>query len=112
MEPYLRPMELCDWHILPIYTKRESSQTSTLVKRLSVTAKVPKARKPAAGFDIVANVRVTIGPGKRETIATGLALIVPGGIRGKLYGRTALAVKELIYTLRSLMRLTEERLWC
>lgn len=48
----------------------------------------------AAGMDVVAAEDVTIAPGARHAVATGLALAIPGGFEIQVRPRSGLALKH------------------
>ena len=51
----------------------------------------------AAGNDLTANESISISPGERASICTGLHLSIPAGWYGKIEGRSGLAFKKGIY---------------
>jgi dUTP pyrophosphatase len=53
----------------------------------------------AAGADLVANEAVTIAPGGRHAVATGVRLQIPPGYVGLVWPRSGLAVRHGIDTL-------------
>ena len=67
------------------------------VKRLSSNASLPRYATPgAAGMDLCAclSERVTLAPGERALIPTGLAVSIPRGYVGLGFARSGLAVKQ------------------
>ena len=67
------------------------------VKRLSSNASLPRYATPgAAGMDLCAclSERVTLAPGERALIPTGLAVSIPRGYVGLVFARSGLAVKQ------------------
>ena len=67
------------------------------VKRLSPNASLPRYATPgAAGMDLCAclSERVTLAPGERALIPTGLAVSIPQGYVGLVFARSGLAVKQ------------------
>ena len=48
----------------------------------------------AAGMDVVAAEAVTLAPGKRAAVATGLALAIPNGFEVQVRPRSGLALKH------------------
>lgn len=67
------------------------------VKRLSPNASLPRYATPgAAGMDLCAclSERVTLAPGERALIPTGLAVSIPRGYVGLVFARSGLAVKQ------------------
>jgi dUTP pyrophosphatase len=53
----------------------------------------------AAGADLYANEAVTLGPGERYAVATGLRIEIPPGHAGLVWPRSGLAVRHGIDTL-------------
>ncbi len=67
------------------------------VKRLSHGAGLPLpvyATSGAAGMDVVSAEDVTIAPGARHAVATGLALAIPQGYEIQVRPRSGLALKH------------------
>ena len=67
------------------------------VKRLSHGAGLPLpayATSGAAGMDVVSAEDVTIAPGARHAVATGLALAIPEGYEIQVRPRSGLALKH------------------
>lgn len=67
------------------------------VKRLSHGAGLPwpaYATSGAAGMDVVSAEDVTIAPGARHAVATGLALAIPEGYEIQVRPRSGLALKH------------------
>lgn len=67
------------------------------VKRLSPNASLPRYATPgAAGMDLCACLTesVTLAPGERALIPTGLAVSIPRGYVGLVFARSGLAVKQ------------------
>lgn len=67
---------------------------------LDGTAYIPtQAKRGDAGYDLYSPIALTIAPGKRELINTGIALAIPAGYYGRLAGRSGLANKAGIDVL-------------
>ena len=65
------------------------------VKRLNSFAKLPRrASAGAAGYDLTSTERVTIYPGNRALVSTGIAVKLPLGVYGRVAPRSGLAVKN------------------
>ena len=65
------------------------------IKRLHPDAKIPSyAHAGDAGMDLFAPESVTIAPGERKTIGTGLAFEVPDGYVGLLWDKSGLSHKH------------------
>ncbi|MFL6257450.1 MAG: dUTP diphosphatase [Pyrinomonadaceae bacterium] len=69
-------------------------------KRLHPEAKLPtRGSERAAGLDLYAVERVTLEPGARAAVRTGLAMAVPVGFYGRVAPRSGLAVRHGIDVL-------------
>lgn len=74
---------------------------------VSIARLHPEARIPAAayaddaGLDLSSVERVTLAPGERRTIATGLAVAIPPGYAGFVQPRSGLAAKRGITVVNS-----------
>jgi dUTP pyrophosphatase len=66
-----------------------------LVKRLDPTVPLPRyARTDDAGLDLHAAKTVTLAPGERALIPTGLAIALPPGYAGFVLPRSGLALRH------------------
>ncbi|HEX8720344.1 MAG TPA: dUTP diphosphatase [Pyrinomonadaceae bacterium] len=64
-------------------------------KRLHPEARLPtRGSAGAAGLDLYAAERVTLPPGGRAAVRTGLAVAVPAGFYGRVAPRSGLAVRH------------------
>ncbi len=64
-------------------------------KRLHPEARLPtRGSAQAAGLDLYAVERVTLAPGARAAVRTGLAVSVPRGFYGRVAPRSGLAVRH------------------
>src|SRR5256885_14482258 len=64
------------------------------VKRLHPEARLPTRGSPqAAGLDLYSVERVTLAPGARAAVRTGLSVAIPEGFYGRVAPRSGLAVK-------------------
>ncbi|HEX7957115.1 MAG TPA: dUTP diphosphatase [Pyrinomonadaceae bacterium] len=71
-----------------------------LFKRLHPEARLPaRGSAGAAGLDLCAVERVTIAPGGRAAVRTGLAVSIPTGFYGRVAPRSGLAVRHGIDVL-------------
>ena len=74
---------------------------------VSIARLHPQARIPAApyqddaGLDLSSVERVTIAPGERRTVATGLAVAIPPGYAGFVQPRSGLAAQRGITIVNS-----------
>ena len=65
------------------------------IRRLRPDAVLPTQAYPGdAGLDLAACERVTLDPGERATVATGVAVAIPGGYAGYVQPRSGLAEKH------------------
>jgi len=66
-----------------------------LVKRLDADAPLPTyAREGDAGLDLLASEDVTLQPGERTAVPTGIAVAIPEGFAGFVLARSGRALKE------------------
>ena len=71
-----------------------------LFKRLHTDARLPsRGSAHAAGLDLCAVERVTLAPGARAAVRTGLAVAIPEGFYGRVAPRSGLAVRHGIDVL-------------
>ena len=64
-------------------------------RRLSAAARPPaQAHEGDAGYDLHAAEAVTIGPGDRASVATGIAVAIPAGQAGLVVPRSGLAARN------------------
>lgn len=65
------------------------------VRLLNAHAKVPRrASAGAAGYDLTSTENVSIYPGTRGLVSTGVAVKLPPGVYGRIAPRSGLAVKN------------------
>ena len=65
------------------------------VTRLDDSLPLPVAAHPGdAGLDLYAAEDVTLGPGERAAIATGIAVAIPTGYAGFVHARSGRALRE------------------
>ena len=55
----------------------------------------------ASGMDLRADVEVTLAPGERRLVPTGLSVAIPAGFEGQVRPRSGLALREGITCLNS-----------
>jgi dUTP pyrophosphatase len=71
-----------------------------LVKRLCAEAKIPTyARAHDAGFDLFTIEKITLQPGERTQVKTGIALAVPSGCVGLIWDKSGLSHTAGLKTL-------------
>ncbi|MEA2418915.1 MAG: dUTP pyrophosphatase [Thermoleophilaceae bacterium] len=64
-------------------------------RRLSAAARSPaQAHEGDAGYDLHAAEAVTIGPGERASVGTGIAVAIPTGQAGLVVPRSGLAARH------------------
>jgi dUTP pyrophosphatase len=64
-------------------------------RRLDPSVQLPRrARHGDAGLDLAANEDVTVGPGDRAMVGTGLAVAIPPGHAGLVLPRSGLASRQ------------------
>jgi dUTP pyrophosphatase len=64
-------------------------------RRIDPTVPLPSYAHPGdAGLDLASNVDVEMGPGKRATVPTGLAVAIPEGHAGLVLPRSGLATRH------------------
>jgi dUTP pyrophosphatase len=65
------------------------------IRRLDPDAVLPAPAHPGdAGLDLVANAEVTLKPGERAMVPTGIAVAIPEGYAGLVLPRSGLASKH------------------
>lgn len=71
-----------------------------LVKKLDAAAKAPTYAHPGdAGMDLYALTGVTIEPGERVLVPTGIACAIPSGFVGLIWDKSGVAAKRGLKTL-------------
>ena len=69
--------------------------TEVLVTRLDPDLPLPAYEHPGdAGLDLRARERVTLGPGQRALVPTGVAIALPAGYVGLVCARSGLAIRK------------------
>ena len=72
--------------------------------KLHADAKLPtRGSDKAAGLDLYSIETVTLGPGERIAVKTGLAVAIPEGFYGRVGPRSGLAIKHGIDTLAGIV---------
>ena len=65
------------------------------IRRLDPDLPLPSyARSGDAGLDLLAAEDVTLGPGERHAVATGIAVAIPDGYAGFVHARSGRALRE------------------
>jgi dUTP diphosphatase len=66
-----------------------------LIKRLDPGLPLPAAAHPGdAGLDLLAAAAVTLGPGERAVVPTGIAIALPDGYAAFIHPRSGLAARH------------------
>ena len=74
--------------------------TTLFIKRLDPTVSLPQyARVGDAGLDLCARDTVTLAPGERVQVPTGLAVHIPEGCVGLIWDRSGLSHRHGLKTL-------------
>jgi dUTP pyrophosphatase len=72
-----------------------SSDVDVLIVRLDADLPLPRYALPGdAGFDICTSVDVTLEPGERAVVPTGIALALPDGYAAFVHPRSGLAARH------------------
>lgn len=80
---------------IPLDRLNRSAPTELQVKRLEPGARLPtRAHADDAGLDLHALESVTIDPGRRATVRTGIAVAIPHGYAGLVLPRSGLAARH------------------
>jgi dUTP pyrophosphatase len=77
--------------------------TETLaVRLLHPDAQVPARGRPHdAGYDLASVEALTVGPGERRLVGTGVAIALPSGIAGLVTPRSGLAIHQGLHPLNA-----------
>ena len=71
------------------------SQVEVLITRLDPELPLPRYAKPGdAGADIVSRIDITLAPGERALVPTGIAIALPDGYVALVHPRSGLAIKH------------------
>ncbi len=78
------------------------SQVQVLITRLDPALPLPRYAKPGdAGADIVSRVDITLAPGERAMVPTGVAIALPDGYVALVHPRSGLAIKHGVTMVNS-----------
>lgn len=78
------------------------SQVQVLITRLDPDLPLPRYAKPGdAGADIVSRVDITLAPGERALVPTGIAIALPEGYVALVHPRSGLAIKHGVTMVNS-----------
>jgi dUTP pyrophosphatase len=66
-----------------------------LIKRLDPSVPLPKYAKPGdAGADLTTRIDITLQPGERALVPTGISIALPNGFVALVHPRSGLAIKH------------------
>ena len=86
----------------PMAVPRSETDVELPITRLRDDAVLPRQAYPGdAGFDLTACERVTLQPGERALVGTGLAVAIPEGYAGFVQPRSGLAARHGISVVNS-----------
>lgn len=78
------------------------SSVQVLITRLDPDLPLPQYAKPGdAGADIVSRVDITLEPGERALVPTGIAIALPDGYVALVHPRSGLAIKHGVTMVNS-----------
>ena len=78
------------------------SQIEVLITRLDPELALPRYAKPGdAGADIVSRIDITLAPGERALVPTGIAIALPDGYVALVNPRSGLAIKHGVTMVNS-----------
>ena len=78
------------------------SQVEVLITRLDPELALPQYAKPGdAGADIVSRIDITLAPGERALVPTGIAIALPDGYVALVHPRSGLAIKHGVTMVNS-----------
>jgi dUTP pyrophosphatase len=72
------------------------------VRRLHPDARLPARTRPHdAGYDLAAIESLTLAPGERRLVGTGIAIAIPSGVAGLVTPRSGLAINQGVHPLNA-----------
>jgi dUTP pyrophosphatase len=78
------------------------SQVQVLITRLDPELPLPQyAKRGDAGADIVSRIDITLAPGERALVPTGIAIALPDGYVALVHPRSGLAIKHGVTMVNS-----------
>jgi dUTP pyrophosphatase len=78
------------------------NEFQVLIKRLDPDLPLPKYSKGGdAGADIVSRVDITLAPGERALVPTGISIALPDGYVALVHPRSGLAIKHGVTMVNS-----------
>ena len=78
------------------------AQVQVLITRIDPTVPLPSYAKGGdAGADLTTTIDITIAPGQRQLVPTGIALALPDGYVALIHPRSGLAIKHGISLLNA-----------
>jgi dUTP pyrophosphatase len=82
-------------------TPASDADVVVLVRRAEGVPLPSRARPGDAGLDLVTTEAVVLGPGRRATVGTGLAVALPAGTAGFVLPRSGLAARHGVTVLNA-----------
>lgn len=77
-------------------------QVEVLITRLDPELPLPRYAKPGdAGADILSRIDITLAPGERALVPTGIAIALPDGYVALVHPRSGLAIKHGVTMVNS-----------
>lgn len=78
------------------------SRVEVLITRLDPELPLPRYAKPGdAGADILSRIDITLAPGERALVPTGIAIALPDGYVALVHPRSGLAIKHGVSMVNS-----------
>lgn len=78
------------------------SEVEVLITRLDPELPLPRYAKPGdAGADILSRIDITLAPGERALVPTGIAIALPDGYVALVHPRSGLAIKHGVTMVNS-----------
>ena len=72
------------------------------IQKLTPTAKIPRyMSKHASCVDLYSDEAVTIEPGSRALVGTGIKLEIPEGYEGQVISRSGIAINDGVFVLNA-----------
>jgi dUTP pyrophosphatase len=82
-------------HVNATSVPARAGSVTVLLQRLDGDLPVPSYARPGdAGADLVTTVDLTLAPGERRTVPTGVAVALPEGFAGFVHPRSGLAARH------------------
>ncbi|WP_040652490.1 dUTP diphosphatase [Ruania albidiflava] len=83
-------------------TETPNADVEVLVQRLDPDLPLPSYAHPGdAGLDLCARTTLTLGPGERSAVPTGVAIALPAGYAAFVHPRSGLAARDGVTVLNA-----------